>query len=204
VIIDWGWQMSHIQRLSKKFVFATIVLLIANLQVYANGLAMIPEKVTKVKSPDGAHEVFDVNKGFSADGEQNRELCIRTLGHKGTQRLLTYHRCVDVAWSPDSSAFIVNDNAGSNLVIPHLYKVNDLSHPVDLSSGLMSALRDKKDKFDIEQSDVFLLVYASRWINRNALELTVRGAGQRVGCFKIVYEWDLKNSFKKLKRVNDV
>lgn len=196
--------MSFIQRLSKQIVFATIVTLIANSQVYANGLAMIPEQVTKLKSPDGAHEVFDVNKGFSADGEQNRELCIRTLGRKGKRKLLNYHRCVDVSWSPDSSAFIVNDNAGSNLVVPHLYRVNDLSHPVDLSSGLMKALHDKKDKFDIEQSDVFLLVYASRWINRNALELTVRGAGQKVGCFKIFYEWDLKSTFKKLKRVNDV
>ncbi len=195
--------MRHFQRLSKRIAFTTVVSLFAISQAYANGLAMIPEQVTKLKSPDGAHEVFDVNKGFSSDGEQNRELYIRRLGRKGKQRLITYHRCVDVAWSPDSSAFIVNDNAGSNLVIPHLYRVNDLKHPVDLSPRLLNALQDKKDKFDIEQSDVFLLVYASRWINSNALELTVRGAGQKVGCFKIYYEWDLKKTFKKLKRVND-
>ncbi len=191
--------MRRNSKSSERVFFAAIVALFANLPGYANGLAMIPEKVTKLKSPDGAHEVFDVNKGFSADGEQNRELCIRRPGHKGKQRLITYHRCVDVAWSPDSSAFVVNDNAGSNLVIPHLYRVNDLKHPVNLSPRLLSALRDKKDKFDIQQSDVFLLVYASRWINQNALELTVRGAGQKVGCFKIFYEWDLKKLIQEIE-----
>ena len=181
----------------------TILLLGAVSPAYATGLTMIPEKATFLKSPNGLYEIFDVNKGFASDGEQNRELHFRKLNRKGKPLLLPYHRNVDVAWSPDSSAFIVNDNAGSNLVIAYLYKVNDLKHPVEISPRLMAALHDKKDKFDIEQSDLFSLVYFSRWINKTTLELTVKGAGQKVGSFKILYAWNLKKTFKKLKRIDD-
>ncbi len=195
--------MRQLQRLSKRIFLAAIVSLCAVSSVSATELTMFPGKVAALKSPDGMHEVFDVDKGFSTDGEQNRELYVRRSGSKGKQRLLSYHRCVDVGWSPDSTAFVVNDNAGSNLVIPHLYTVNDLTHPVEISPLLMDALQDKKDKFDIEHSEVFLLVFASRWINQNELELTVKGAGRNVGLFTISYAWDLKKSFKKLKRVDE-
>lgn len=182
---------------------ASALLLATKSSAFAEDLSAMPEKVKALKSPNGAHEVFDVNKGFSSDGEQNRELCIRKTKEKTKQRLLTYHRCLDVAWCPNSSMFVVNDNSGSNEVIPYLYNVNDLKHPVAITPRLMNAVTDKKDKLAIQQSDMFLLVSATRWINPHALEVTVRGAGVKPGCFKIMYEWDLKNSFKRLKRVQE-
>lgn len=187
-----------------KYVLSASALLLATTSsAFADDLSAMPEKVKALKSPNGAHEVFDVNKGFSSDGEQNRELCIRKTKEKTKQRLLIYHRCLDVAWCPNSSMFVVNDNSGSNEVIPRLYSMKDLKHPVEIAPKLMSAVTDKKDKLAIQQSDMFLLVSATRWINPHALEVTVRGAGAKPGCFKITYEWDLKNSFKKLKRVNE-
>lgn len=191
------------RKLSRRILLANFVAFCAVSQVSATELTMFPGKVAALKSPDGKHEIFDVDKGFAADGEQNRKLYVRRSNGKGKRLLLSYHRCVDVAWSPDGSAFVVNDNAGSNLVVPYLFQVNDLKHPVEITPRLMDALQDKKDKSDIEQSDVFSLVFASRWINQNELELTVKGAGQKVGLFTILYAWDLKNRFKKLKRTDD-
>jgi hypothetical protein len=194
--------MRHLLTKFKSFVSASVLLLTTSV-AYSAELAMIPEKVKTLKSPDGAHVVFDVNRGFTPEGEQNRELCFQRKGEKAKQRLLTYHRSLDVAWCPNSSMFVVNDNTGSSEVIPYLYNVKDLKHPVEVTPLLMRSVTDKNDKLSIQQSDMFLLIYASRWINPNALEVTVRGAGAKSGCFKIMYEWDLKGSFKKLKRVNE-
>lgn len=170
----------------------------------ADELTMFPGKVKTLKSPNGMYEIFDVDKGFSPEGEQNREIFFRKKGSKVQQSILFYHRCVNVAWSPDSSSFLLNDYAGSNVIIPYLFNVNDLKHPIEINPRLMAAVHDKKDRYSIEHSDIFSLVFSSRWINRDAVEMTCYGGGSKgVGCFKILYEWDLKNGFKKLKRTEE-
>lgn len=195
--------MNEMPRSCKYLAIASIVLLSAQLASFAADLTMFPGKVKALKSPDGKYEILDVDKGSSPDGEQNREILVRKKNAKTSQSILVYHRCVDVAWCPDSSSFLLNDNAGSNVVVPYLFSVSDLKHPVDITPRLMAGVKDKKDRFSIENSDMFSLVFCNRWINRNAAELKVYGAGKKVGCFTIFYEWDLKNNFKKLKRVEE-
>lgn len=165
-------------------------------------LVMFPGKTTSLKSPDGLHAVTDVDKGPKPDGEQQHELYLRKTGAKGKVYLLSFNRCVDVGWRPDSTAFVVNDFAGCDLVNAYVYYIKDLKHRVDVSSCMLGAITDKKDKLNMSQSDN-LYVSAVRWINADALEVRVQGYGGKGGGFTIFYEWDLKNKFKKLRRVDD-
>jgi len=173
-----------------------------------------PGEVSQLKSPNGLYTIKNVDLPLRNQNDSNHILFFLRKGQKKGVALNlhrqfadapgvgTYSRSVDILWSPDSSAFVLNDWAGSNVASVYLYRVLDLTHPMDLGDKLWSALRNKRDKDSIAKSD-HVYMFASKWISATVLEIKEAGHGAGVA-FTFYYLWDLrKNSCKLTKRLSE-
>lgn len=106
---------------------------------------------------------------------------------------------VSVLWSPDSSAFIVNDwsQGPGGYTDAYLYRVSDLAHPVDIGDELERLLTTKfktnPEVFTGEEVHIF----AIRWVNSKAVEINFERRGS--GGFEKSYLWNLHDSLKCIK-----
>lgn len=157
-------------------------------------------KSSEIKSPDGKFSVLSENLAPAA--APSHSLLLK--GNGKTLKICDYVRNVDVIWAKDSSQFIVNDWAASNLAVPYLYKISDIAHPVEIEPKLSAAVKDKKDKNLLENTG-HLYIFASAWTSANTIELKATGHDNPAGPFTLIYEWDIKqNSFRKLRFENKV
>jgi hypothetical protein len=115
-----------------------------------------------------------------------------------------YEKIVEVHWSPDSSAFGLTDARLTRTAASYLYSVNDLTHPVDIGAKLRRTLKDKRDGHLIALSDPECIVAVKRWKNSRSLEFIVTGRYRfnpdKFKEFEFDYLWDLKDSFRPIKR----
>lgn len=159
-----------------------------------------PGKVSAISSPDGRYAIRSI--------EQNKEPFHKLVfekkdgGGKLTKRdLMDYERNVDVLWSPDSSKFVVNDWLGSNCASAYLYDVRDLKKRIEIDQELIDSVKDEKDHKSLTASS-HIYIFANRWISPGAIEIKATGHdGPDPGGFTLLYQWDLKSSFKRLKRL---
>jgi hypothetical protein len=106
-----------------------------------------------------------------------------------------FNHFVEVLWSPDSSAFIVNDwsPGPGSYIDSYLYHVNDPAHPLDIGDKLQGLIKDKENKMVFSGDlPIGLSIYALEWLNSKSVEMHINGA------FKLTYIWDLKNSLKRI------
>lgn len=112
-------------------------------------------------------------------------------------------------WSPNNREFVVNDWIGSCEVRAYLYRINDLSHPIDVGNELLN--RRKTDKVVKKAFDANLdrILYASRWLSPNVVKielstLDVESGRAPLTGLELTYLWDLKKkSFKCIKRAGN-
>jgi len=184
----------------------SVVLLVGSSAALAADSVTFPGNPSEVKSPNGLYTIknFDYPIGnvnypnhilfFLRKGQKKglalnvRQLIWRTPG------VGTYNRNVQILWSPDSSAFLLNDWMGSNVAAVYLYRVRDLKHPVDL--GDKCCLADKEDVRRISKSD-HIYTYATKWISATAIEIKETGHGSG-GPFTFYFLRDLRKNFCKL------
>lgn len=165
-----------------------------------------PGPKSELKSPNGLYAIKNID-----DPRFDRELvCQNYSSHlvflkKGQKKQVPfkkYFRNVDILWSPDSSAFVLNDWIGSNVAESYLYRVTRLTQPIDIGSKLI--LTNENDKHSVAEAAKFGAVYTfvSRWKDPTSLEIKL--AGHSIGRgFTLTYSWDLKNSYKLIKRESE-
>ena len=209
---DWAGQIQT--SLSSKPVGSTklllcMVLLLHAVAASAAGSVTFPGKISEAKSPNGLYTIknFDYPEGninypnhvlfFLRKGQEKglalnvRQLLLHVPG------VGTYNRIAQILWSPDSSAFLLNDWEGSNIASLYLYRVRDLKHPVNLADKC--GVQEARDVRRIVKSD-HVYTYASKWISATAIEIKVTGHGSG-GPFTFYFLLDLrKNSCKLIKR----
>jgi hypothetical protein len=175
-----------------------------------------PGRVSELKSPNGLYSVRNIDKSIGNIPKNKYSLLAgndTTIdGHyllflqknrKETVVLKSYCRDVDILWSPDSSAFIVNDYVGSNLTVPYLYRVHDLSHPVDVGAKFIDSLKEPADKSNLAGS-IYTHIIAARWTGSHSVEIKAVGnspspGGKTYSPFTLIYSWNLENTFNRIK-----
>lgn len=183
------------------FFLATIfsaLSLIATASPKAETTATFPGKISEIKSPNGFYTIKNFDP--APTGEIIHRLYLLRRDQRKPILLRSYDRDVDILWSPDSSAFVVNDWIGSNITNPYLYYVNNTSHPIEITSKLFAALKGGPDRYSLNNSD-HLYVFATRWRTPTSLEIKVTGHGPQ-GAFTIFYVWNLKRSFQRVGRMS--
>lgn len=171
-------------------------------------------KRSEIKSPNGLYAVKNVDEKVSDQAYPKHVLFF--VG-KGTEKLPlilpstgtnSYQREVNILWAPDSNFFVLNDWWVSNRSNAYLYRLSDLSHPIDLGNKLKNELTDQQDLTCMENS-IHTYIFASKWLDPTSVEVRLAGDYTskpkfkgRFRQFTIYYVWDLrKHVFQRTKRV---
>jgi len=135
-----------------------VLSLVATASTKAATTATFPGKISEIKSPNGFYTIKNFDP--APKGEMNHRLYLLRRDQRKPIFLRSYDRDVDILWSPDSSAFVLNDWIGSNITNPYLYYVNNTSHPMEITSKLFAAVKGGPDRYSLNNSD-HLYVFAT-------------------------------------------
>jgi WD40 repeat protein len=165
-------------------------------------------------SPDGAYALFGSGDGRSQLWLEDTRTHERKMVFEVTLQTLT------LAWSPDSTAFIANDRAVSDLEIAYIYDVKRLDR-LDLRSRIVAADPRAIRFFEPGQVNVAPVVapnakipttshvHAIQWLDAKHVEVQLIGhtAGIRVGqsvqpgdCFDLRYRVSRVGEVQKLSQ----
>jgi len=141
----------------------------------ANGQKVsFPGSRSETKSPDGRYIVRN------ADDEKQEPAHTLTLidAKSGSAiRSYSYGRHVDVLWSPNSSAFVVNDYEGSDASHPVLFTAPWANQPIDLREKLIGFLRSGRGAKSV-QDNHHVYFSAQRWLSGGEIVCQVAGYGE--------------------------
>ncbi len=183
-------------RLVVQFLILVCLLSVCSLKATAGSktfithFGMLPGDA-EVRSPNGLYSITNTSRQEKS-GDQKHRLYFANKDGQTKVELFSFSRCVNIAWSPNSKWFVVNDWIGSNIAESYLYFVKDIQHPVDIRPLLMKSIVDKKEIERIKQS-THSYVSSGYWIKDDLLEVKI--FGQNGGEYTFDYLWDLKNSF---------
>jgi hypothetical protein len=167
----------------------------------------IGEKFSELRSPNRLFAIqhIDYLDKNAAPQQTPHHLFFQRKGQKRLPlKLLStggnfYNTSIDVLWSPDSNAFVVNDWLAS-YVVAYLYDVNDLAHPIDIGNEIRKKVKSKM----VQQAlvaNVSRLVYATRWRNSCTVEVQIHATSLAHGSinlplieFDSSYLWDFRNN----------
>lgn len=138
---------------------------------------------------------------------QNLDYDNRELAHdlvlldtkNGTKtKIYSYGRGVDLLWSPQSDAFVINDHEGSDSTRPLLYSLPWTDKKTDLLEKLTDFLRSRHEEGLIRKNDhVYFVV--RRWIGPHELfcELEAYGEASPQGSgYKGYYVYRIGEGFR--------
>jgi hypothetical protein len=151
-------------------------------------------------SPDRKYVIHNDHSFLDSEHPNHNVVSLKVGGEKTGKQFLTFERCVDVLWAPDSSAFVVNNWVGSDLCETSLYRVNEIGKPINLREELMKTLHDPSFEKQVADSDHIYFV-VNNWISPTKLVLTVMGYGANPG-FERLYYYDL-NGASQLVKIKD-
>jgi hypothetical protein len=198
------------KALSVAFITGAILVIPAVAASAAHSITF-PGNTSELYSPNGLYIIKNVDQPLSNGTQWNHNLLFKTKGQKEQiilnphNRVLSnvpgacsYDRTVDILWSPDSSAFAFNDWIGSNVASAYLYRVHDLSHPIDLGDTVYGAVKGKRDQLAISKSD-HIYSFANRWISPTVLEIKETGHASGIA-FTFYFRLNLRSKSCKLIR----
>ena len=160
-----------------------------------------PSATNKTKSPNGSYMLVNVDHPDEIDADGDWHSIFLVDAKTGGKTLFyKYGRGVDVVWSPDSNAVVVNDYWGSNVSRSVLFALNRSNQRVDIGEMLMKSNRPQREKESIETADH---VYASvvKWLNKKTVVFKIYGYnGVDPNGFTLIYAYDVaENSFNLLE-----
>lgn len=152
-----------------------VIFFLAGAAVEASAQNMsFPGVRSESKAPNGRFVI----KNFDSDTEDpahSLTLIDRQTGSK--IRIYLYGRGVDILWSPDSTAFVINDHEGSDAAHPVLFTQPWSTHFSDLRQGLIDFLRTKHQEHSFfDNGHVYFT--AERWLHNDELLCELTGYGE--------------------------
>ena len=127
--------------------------------------ASFPSRTTKSKSPNGRYVIQNIDYD-NRDPAHDIVLLDTKNGTKTT--IQSYERGVDVFWSPQSDAFVINDHEGSDSTRPFLYSLPWTGSKIDLLEKLTDFLRTRKEEKVVLGND-HVYFSAKRWMDAHEL-----------------------------------
>lgn len=133
-----------------------------------------PGPQSETTSPDHRYIIQNVN----SDGmEPAHVLSLLDTKNGSKVKIHSYDRHVDLLWSPQSDAFVINDYEGSDSARPLLYSLPWNGRKTDLLEELTDFLRGRhEEKLVLKNDHVYLSV--RRWNNPNELLCRLEAYGE--------------------------
>jgi hypothetical protein len=181
-------------------VFALTFLLGAWPQLAASQIRATPPVVSlprgeasRIPSPNGKWAlIFECPNDCS-----ERKLWVEDTSSHARKLVKEYERSLDIAWTPDSRLFFVNDNSGSTDARCYVYEAASLKE-TDVAKVVLA--RYPNDGQFVNSGHSYLR--AKRWLNSHALLVVLTGHndGSPPGAFTLRYRVDLNGSVDKLSQ----
>jgi len=132
-----------------------------------------PGAKSETKSPDGR---FTIRNTDDEKQEPSHVLALIDAKDGSTRKVYSYERHVDILWSPNSTAFVVNDYEGSDAAHPVLFTAPWTNKPVDLREKLIGFLGSGSGiKSVLDNHHVYFSV--QRWLGGGEMLCQVTGYG---------------------------
>lgn len=145
---------------------SSLVALLLSLTVISTAQRVsFPGRVSESKSPNGRYIIQNLDYD---DRELAHDLVLLDTKTGTKTMIYSYGRSVDLLWSPESDAFVINDHEGSNSTRPLLYSLPWTDHKTDLSEKLADFLRDRHDE-DLVRGNDHVYFAVRRWIGPHEL-----------------------------------
>ena len=133
-------------------------------------LVQFPSAQTQAVAPDKRFAVVNVD----SDKEPYHALFLKDRQSRSRRKMLEYDRSVEVIWNPDSTAFAVNNYAGSNVGDCLIFFTNDKIAPVNVGDALLDRLASGAELSTLHISD-HIYWTAVRWTSPELLKVKVWG-----------------------------
>ena len=191
-----GKTMAQSENLFMKSVYVLaflVVGVIARAGMIAGELTRFPGVTNELASPNSRYVARNVD---SAE-EPHHLLEIREVGTTDIVASLRYSRFVDVLWSPDSAALLVNDHAGSDFGRCFVFAVTEKPTRTDVGALILETFKD--DPRLRESGHRY--IEGTEWLDTRTLRVRVTGYGasSRSG-FEAWFSYILGESVKRLSR----
>lgn len=144
---------------------------------FATGLSAqgisFPGTRSESKSPNGRFAI----RNFDSD-MANPAHTLTLIATQGSLDITIYRygRSVDILWSPNSQAFVVNDHEGSNVSHPVLFTEPWSANNTDLREKLIGFLRPKNEAQSL-LGNHHVYVTAQRWLSNKEILCKASGYG---------------------------
>jgi hypothetical protein len=158
-----------------------------------------PGNKSEAKSPNGRFAVRNSDDQKLQPPHTLTLINARTGTHT---TILTYGRHVDVLWSPESQAFVVNDYEESDRAHPILFSTPWTNHPVDMREMLIDFLKTQEMAKSIENNQHVYFV-AQRWLSGSEILCELTGYGDaNPKAFTAHYVYKIGAGFRILEKRN--
>ncbi|MGD0887637.1 MAG: hypothetical protein ABR889_00165 [Acidobacteriaceae bacterium] len=155
-----------------KHLIFVLVCSVALVQLSAQKITF-PGTRSEIKSPDGHYMIKNTD---DETRELSHSLSVIDTKNNEVTKIYQYGRSVDILWSPNSDAFIVNDHEGSNMSHPVLFTKPWTVHPLDLFEKLLPSLSNQESTKHI-QNNIHVYFDAERWLGHGAILCRLYGYG---------------------------
>ena len=137
--------------------------------------ASFPGRTAKLRSPDGRYVIENVDYD---ERDPAHGLFLVDTKTRAKIKIQGYARGVDVLWSPESEAFVVNDHEGSDSTRPLLYSLPWTGSKTDLLEELTVFMRARHQEGQMHRDDHSYLT-VRRWMNSRDLLCKLEAYGNR-------------------------
>jgi len=169
------------------------------------------QRSAPLRPPFGpANPIISPNGGFALFGDdKDAELWLEdTRSHQRKSIVKITVQTLSLAWSPDSTAFVVNDRAVSDLETAYIYNVKTLDR-LDLRRAILAADAEAGTFVPRGNAGPHSYFHVLRWLDATHVEVQLHGHtdGRRDGsavrpgdCFDVRYRVDRAGVVQKLSR----
>ena len=133
-------------------------------------LVPFPSAQTQAVAPDKRFAVVNVD----SDKEPYHTLFLEDQQTNTRRKILEYDRSVEVIWNPDSTAFAVNNYAGSNVGECLIFFTSDKIASVNVGDALLDRMTSGEELSTLHVSD-HIYWTAVRWTSPELLKVKVWG-----------------------------
>jgi hypothetical protein len=160
---------------SKLFSSLFVGLLLATATAKTNAQnSSFPGVRSESRSPNGRFVIKNIDSDREVPAHSLTLIDQRT-GSK--IKLYRYGRGVDVLWSPNSAAFVINDHEGSDAAHPVLFAQPWSTRSLDLRQKLIEFLRARQEaRSALENDHVYFT--AERWLGGGEILCKLAGYGE--------------------------
>lgn len=159
-------------------------------------LIRFPGERSEITSPSGKYILYNVNNEHYSP---HHVLFLKDVIAKTEEKLLSYSRFAEVAWSPSGNALIINDHGGSDYTNCIVFLFGKEKKIIKLKEFLRQKIGDNKSIF----KNHHVYIEGMKWLSENKVKIKISGYGNvDPEGFILWYEYTIGDGFRFIKKEN--